>query len=147
MAFTAQIYLEEWKQPIRFPAECKDDDFAVRAEFCHFLSLPDQLGEPPAEISLVGSQVLVWPPTGDRRRMSVVRFKYVDERGWRRAAGKVLASWEACWLGSRTLPTWKCRAEMCLQPFTAATSCEPRCVSPDKIDAATGLALIRAAQR
>lgn len=143
---TAQIYLEELEAADQIPAECKDDDFAVRAEFCHFLSLPDQLGEPPAEISLVGSQVLVWPPTGDRRRMSVVRFKYVDEDGGVLQEGVGVVGSLLAWLPDLT------NVEMSGGDVLAIHCCyelraKGAANAPDKIDAATGLALIRAAQR
>lgn len=144
-SITAQIYLEELDAADQIPAEVKENDFAARAEFCHFLSLPDQLGDPPTEIEMVGSQVLYWPPTKDRRRMSVVKFKYLDSEGKVVREGVGVVGSLTAWLPDLT------NVEMSGGDVLAIQCCyelrynrDPQ--APEKIDAATGLDIIRRAQ-
>lgn len=126
---TAQLYMEELGGADRIPAEVKDADFAARAEICHFLGLPAQVGAPPSVTRVVDSRVLFWPPTGDRRRMTVVRFAYKDEEGKLIEEGVGLVGSLTVWLPELTNPemasgdvlAWHCLHELRLKRDPRAT--------------------------
>ncbi|HRE99514.1 MAG TPA: hypothetical protein PLI18_03290 [Pirellulaceae bacterium] len=142
---TAQLYLEELDAADQIPAEVKEQDFAVRAEFCHFLGLPDQLGEAPDEIKVLGSQVLNWPPTNDRRRMSVVRFAYKDADGKVTREGVGVVGNLTAWLpdlSSVDMPAGDMLALHCAYELQALR--DPR--APKEVTAAAGMTILRAAQ-
>lgn len=141
----AQEYLKELGAEDQIPAEAKEDGFAVRAEFCFYLSDPNILGEPPTEIEPVGSQVLYWPATKDRRRMSVVKFKYLDSEGKVLHEGMGVVGSQTLWLPRFT------NMEMSGGDVLAIHCCYELIANrdpdaPEKIDAATGLDIIRRAQ-
>ena len=46
------------------------------AEMCQWLEHPMEFGRPPNEIELIDSRELFWPPTDDRRRLFVFKYRY-----------------------------------------------------------------------
>jgi hypothetical protein len=58
------------------PAKARDPDFQAMAEMCEWLQNPMEFDRPPDEISLLDTRELNWPPTEDRRRLWLFRFRF-----------------------------------------------------------------------
>jgi hypothetical protein len=79
---TAQQYLEELGHSARIPEEAQREDFQAVAEMAQWLAHPNEFGRPPDHIGLFDTREMFWPPTNDRRRLSIVKYAYdADEDG------------------------------------------------------------------
>lgn len=80
-SLTAQQYLEELGHTNRIPEDAKHPDFMAIAEMAHWLAHPNEYGRPPDDIELFDSRNLFWPPTNDRRRLTLIKYTYDDSEG------------------------------------------------------------------
>ncbi|MFZ5828733.1 MAG: HEAT repeat domain-containing protein, partial [Planctomycetota bacterium] len=78
---TAQQYLEELGHSAKIPEEAQRPDFQAVAVMANWLSHPNEFGRPPDTIELCDTRELFWPPTNDRRQLSLVRYTYNDGEG------------------------------------------------------------------
>jgi hypothetical protein len=69
-------YLKELGLEARIPKEASEPGFVALAEMCQWLAHPNEMGRPPDEIALADTRELHWPPTGDRRRLWLFRYRY-----------------------------------------------------------------------
>jgi hypothetical protein len=69
-------YLTELKREDAIPAEAQDPEFQARAEMVSWLAHPNEFGEPPDAIEKYDSRELYWPPTNDRRRVWLFKYRY-----------------------------------------------------------------------
>jgi hypothetical protein len=69
-------YLRELDRADAVPAEAEEPDFQALAEMASWLSHPNEFGEPPDELEIYDSREMFWPPTDDRRRLWIVRYRY-----------------------------------------------------------------------
>lgn len=76
---TARAYLEELGLREAVPAEANEPDFQAVAEMSHWLAHPNEFGRPPDEVELYDTRVLFWPPTQDRRRLWLIKYRYRGE--------------------------------------------------------------------
>ena len=74
----AQASLKDAGAADRIPARCSEPDFEAMCEMNHWLCFPSEFGRPPAEISVVYSERLFWPPADDFCHMSLVHYVYRD---------------------------------------------------------------------
>lgn len=72
-------YLQELGRAGEVPAETQDRDFQAMAEMCHWLAHPNEFGRPPESIEQIDARELNWPPTNDRRRVWLFRYRYPTE--------------------------------------------------------------------
>jgi hypothetical protein len=72
----AMRYLSELGREDAIPEECQEPEFQAMAEMVHWLSHPNEFGEPPTKITLYDSRELYWPPTDDRRSVWLFRYEY-----------------------------------------------------------------------
>jgi hypothetical protein len=77
----AQRYLEEVGLTDRIPAESCAPDFVALAEMCQWIAHPNEFGRPPDAIEQVETRELYWPPTRDRRRLWIFRYRFDNEEG------------------------------------------------------------------
>lgn len=75
----AVAYLRELGRSDLIPAVATEPDFAACAEMCGWLTHPMEFGKPPTEIVLFDTRELHWPPTRDRRRVWLFRYRYERE--------------------------------------------------------------------
>ena len=81
-AKVASTYLNDLDQGGRIPAEALEPDFQALAEMTSWLSHPNEFGRDPDAIDVFDARELDWPPTNDRRRLWLVRYRYEpDEPG------------------------------------------------------------------
>lgn len=81
-AAAAIEYLRELDREDAVPESSRSPDFQAAAEMSQWLAHPNEFGEPPAELSLVDTREIYWPPTNDRRQVWLFRYKYPpDEEG------------------------------------------------------------------
>ena len=76
----AAAYLTELGHGGRIPAAALDPNFQAVAEMSRWLAHPSEFGRPPDEIAVADTRELFWPPTNDRRRLWVVRYRYAPAR-------------------------------------------------------------------
>jgi hypothetical protein len=69
-------YLEELGLGEHIPSRARAADFRAMAEMCSWLMHPNECGRPPDEITQYDTRELNWPPTGDRRRFWLFKFRY-----------------------------------------------------------------------
>jgi hypothetical protein len=72
----ASRYLRELGLEEAIPRSAQDPTFIAQAELVAWLAHPQEFGEPPDEISLYDTRELYWPPTKDRRRFWLFRYRY-----------------------------------------------------------------------
>jgi hypothetical protein len=60
----------------RIPAQAREPGFQAMAEMCTWLSHPNENGRPPDEIAVYDTRALNWPPTGDRRQLWILKYRY-----------------------------------------------------------------------
>lgn len=70
----AQAYLRELDHDDAIPPECRAQAFQARAAMCEWLAHPAELGRPARSVDVTGTWEVLWPPTGDRRRLWVLRY-------------------------------------------------------------------------
>jgi hypothetical protein len=75
-AHRAIRYLEELGHAERVPEEARTPDAMALAEIAQWLAHPNELGEPPEDVSIADTRELYWPPTNDRRRLWVIRYTH-----------------------------------------------------------------------
>lgn len=80
-SYTAQRYLEELGHSERIPDEVRRPEFQAVATMSNWLAYPNEFGRPPDSIELLDTRELFWPPTNDRRRLSLVKYSYNDDEG------------------------------------------------------------------
>lgn len=73
---TACTYLQELGREDAVPQKAQDPDHQALAEMCSWLEHPQELGRPPDEIELYDSREIYWPPTDDRRRLWLLKYRY-----------------------------------------------------------------------
>jgi hypothetical protein len=64
------------------PAAAREPGFRAMAEMCTWLSSPSENGRPPDEITEYDTRVLKWPPTADRRRLWIFKYRYEPAADW-----------------------------------------------------------------
>lgn len=69
-------YLRELDLEEAIPRQAQDPTFMAQAELVAWLAHPQEFGEPPDEIALYDTRELYWPPTKDRRRLWLFRYRY-----------------------------------------------------------------------
>lgn len=72
----AIFYLEELGFAADIPSRARDPDFQAIAAMCSWLMHPNEFGRPPDEISQYDARELYWPPTGDKRRVWLFKYRY-----------------------------------------------------------------------
>lgn len=77
----AQKYLEELGHAERIPEEARSPESRAVAEMACWLAHPNEFGRPPDTLELLDTRELYWPPTDDRRRLSLVKYTYADRGG------------------------------------------------------------------
>jgi len=75
-AHRAIRYLEELGHAERVPEEARAPEAMALAEMAQWLAHPNELGVPPEDVSVADTRELFWPPTNDRRRLWVIRYKH-----------------------------------------------------------------------
>lgn len=76
LANEAIVHLEKLGHSDRIPAQAREPGFQAMAEMCTWLSHPSENGRPPDEIAVYDTRVLNWPPTGDRRQLWILKYRY-----------------------------------------------------------------------
>jgi hypothetical protein len=69
-------YLEELRLGAHIPPKARDPDFRAMARMCSWLRHPSEFGRPPDQIVQYDTRVLNWPPTRDRRRLWLFKYRY-----------------------------------------------------------------------
>jgi hypothetical protein len=64
------------------PAAVREPGFRAMAEMCTWLSSPSENGRPPDETKEYDTRTLKWPPTGDRRRLWIFKYRYERAADW-----------------------------------------------------------------
>lgn len=77
----AQRYLRELGREDAIPEAAREPKFAAKAEFCQWLAHPNELGRMPDEVEIVDQRELAWPPEGERKLLSLVRYRAIDPLG------------------------------------------------------------------
>jgi hypothetical protein len=72
----AVAHLNELGQGGLIPAEALEADFQALSEMVVWLSHPNEFGRAPDAIDVVDTRELFWPPTGDRRDLWLVRYRF-----------------------------------------------------------------------
>jgi hypothetical protein len=70
-------YLTDLKRSDAIPTAAKEPNFAAMAEMVHWLTHPNEFGEPPNDIELYDTRELFWPPTEDRRQVWLFKYRYL----------------------------------------------------------------------
>jgi hypothetical protein len=69
-------YLHELGLEEAIPRQAQDPAFIAQSELVAWLAHPQEFGNPPDEITVYDTRVLYWPPTRDRRRLWIFRYRY-----------------------------------------------------------------------
>lgn len=69
-------YLVELRREDAIPDVALEPEFRAVAEVCEWLAHPNEFGLPPNEVEAIASRELYWPPTDDRRRLWIVKYRY-----------------------------------------------------------------------
>ena len=78
----ATSHLKELGQEGFIPAAAREPDFQALAAMSEWLAHPGEFGRTPDAIEVADTRELVWPPTNDRRRLWLIRYRYEpDEPG------------------------------------------------------------------
>jgi hypothetical protein len=77
----AQRYLRELGREDAILDTAREPNFAAKAEFCQWLAHPNELGRMPDEVEIVDQRELAWPPDGERKLLSLVRYRMIDPLG------------------------------------------------------------------
>jgi hypothetical protein len=72
----AVAYLEELGLGPHIPSRARAPDFQAIAQMCNWLMHPNEFGRPPDQITEYDTRDLNWPPTGDRRRFWLFKYRY-----------------------------------------------------------------------
>jgi hypothetical protein len=75
---TACSYLRELGRENVIPAAAMEPNFLAMSDLCTWLSHPNEYGRPPDEIELLDTRAIYWPPTDDRRRVWLFKFRYEE---------------------------------------------------------------------
>lgn len=76
LAGTARQYLEELGRADAIPAAADEPRHLALCEMASWLSHPQEFGRPPDALEVADDHEIDWPPTRDRRRMFVLRYRY-----------------------------------------------------------------------
>jgi hypothetical protein len=76
LSHTAQTYLEELGYEDRIPEAAINPEFKAIAEMANWLSHPQEFGRPPDKIELFDTRKLFWPPTNDKRQLTLAKYTY-----------------------------------------------------------------------
>lgn len=145
MSLQARHYLAELGKKKLVPKAARDPDFEAMAEMCHWLSHPNEYGEPPDSIELMDKRTLYWPPTRDTRELRLFSFAYEKNRHRKQRHVGVGMVGSVTWaFFDETKPSMKPEdiyGHHCC--FELAVNDDPR--APKKRSARAGWALIEAA--
>lgn len=72
----ARLRLQDLDRLEAVPPAAADPDFEALARMADWLAHPLEFGSPPQTLALIDSRELHWPPTNDRRRLWLVRYRY-----------------------------------------------------------------------
>jgi hypothetical protein len=61
------------------PKQVSDKNFQALATFAGWIAQPQETGRVPDKLELLETRELFWPPTGDRRRLWLVKYAF-DKR-------------------------------------------------------------------
>jgi hypothetical protein len=78
-ADSAIEHLEKLGLAAHVPAKAREPGFRAMAEMCTWLSAPNEYGRPADEITEYDARVLNWPPTGDRRKLWIFKYRYAPD--------------------------------------------------------------------
>lgn len=73
-AWMASRYLDELERPDVVPRSALSDDLDALTEFAEWISHPCELGRLPSEMKVMDARELYWPPTKDRRRLTLIAY-------------------------------------------------------------------------
>lgn len=80
-AHDAIRYLNDLDHANLIPRDAQHPDFLARANFAHWLSHPNELGEPPDEVEIVDSRRLHWPTQDPDKPFWILRYRLRDRYG------------------------------------------------------------------
>ena len=78
-ALVAMAHLEDLGLSGSVPAAAREPGALAMAEMSEWLAHPSELGQYPDEVSVYDTREIFWPPTKDRRRLWLIKFKGPDE--------------------------------------------------------------------
>ncbi|MEK6234722.1 MAG: hypothetical protein N2C14_08420, partial [Planctomycetales bacterium] len=58
------------------PNDSGGEETEAEAELCRWLASPREFGRPPDDVELIDSREIHWPPTRDRRRLRLFKYRY-----------------------------------------------------------------------
>ncbi len=76
---SACTYLRELGRDDLIPKEAMEPQFLAMVDLCTWLAGSSDYGRVPDHLELYDTRELVWPPTGDRRRVWLFKFIYYDD--------------------------------------------------------------------
>ncbi len=76
LAERAIRYLEELGLDAHIPAKARDPDFRAMAQMCSWLMHPNEFGRPPDQITQYDTRELNWPPSRERCRLWLFKYRY-----------------------------------------------------------------------
>ncbi|HEY1064665.1 MAG TPA: HEAT repeat domain-containing protein, partial [Pirellulales bacterium] len=77
----AVLYLQDLGLGDRVPAKCREPEFQAISEMAEWLAHPQEFGRPPDAVDVYDSRELYWPPTKDKRRLTLVKYTYKGDNG------------------------------------------------------------------
>lgn len=80
-AAKAKDYLEELEKKDAIPEAALEPNFAAKAEFSRWLQHPNELADIPDELEIVDQRELPWPPSGDMKKVWLIRYAKKDTTG------------------------------------------------------------------
>lgn len=80
-AAKAKDYLEELEKKDAIPEAALEPNFAAKAEFSRWLQHPNELADIPDELEIVDQRELPWPPSGEMKKVWLIRYAKKDTTG------------------------------------------------------------------
>lgn len=80
-AAKAKDYLEELEKKDAIPEAALEPNFAAKAEFSRWLQHPNELADIPDELEIVDQRELPWPPSGEMKKVWLIRYTKKDTTG------------------------------------------------------------------
>jgi hypothetical protein len=69
-------FMHKLRRAREIPAAVLAPEFQALAELSRWLAHPHAFGYPPDELTLLETHTLLWPPTGDRRTLRLIWYRY-----------------------------------------------------------------------
>lgn len=137
----ATAYMRELGLESHIPAEVTQPEFVARAEMSEWLAHPSEMGRPPDDLTLLDSRELHWPPSRDKRRLWVFRYRYENADGAADEGHCMTGSvtWAMFGQSTRDLAIEDVYGLHCAWELMQAESCE----APKEMDAAAGRKIIQ----